>query len=207
MNVILLGPPGAGKGTQAKKLEEKYGLKQLSTGDMLRAERAAGTDLGKKVQAIMDRGDLVPDDIVIEMIEKRMAQPDCAKGVIFDGFPRTVAQAQALDSMLAARGHRLAAVIELAVDEEGLVARLHKRVADTLAAGQQPRADDTEETLRNRLQEYRNKTAPIIPYYKEKGLIKSVDGMKSIAEVEKALDALVAPGGKACNKSACGGPR
>lgn len=193
MNLILLGPPGAGKGTQAKKLEEKFGLKQLSTGDMLRAERAAGTDLGKKVQAIMDRGDLVPDQIVIDMIAGRMSQSDCARGVIFDGFPRTVAQAEALDQMLAEKGHKLAAVIELVVDENGLVDRLNKRVAEMKAAGQIPRADDTEETLRNRLAEYRAKTAPIIPYYEKTGLLKKIDGMRAIDVVEKDIAALVAP--------------
>jgi adenylate kinase len=203
MSIILLGPPGAGKGTQAKKLEAKYGLKQLSTGDMLRAEVAAGSDLGKKAKAIMDAGGLVSDEIVIGMIENRMGQPDCAKGVIFDGFPRTVAQAQALDKMLAARGHELGAVIELAVDEEQLVARLHTRIAETRAAGKEVRSDDNETTLRDRLKAYREKTAPITPYYKAKGMLKQVDGMRPIDEVEKAIDAILG-GSCGCGKTACG---
>ena len=196
MNVILLGPPGAGKGTQAKKLEIKYGLKQLSTGDMLRAEVAAGSELGKKAKAVMDRGDLVPDAIIIDMIAARMEQADCKKGVIFDGFPRTVAQAQALDDMLAKKGKPLAAVIELAVDEEELVGRLHARIREMVEAGKEVRSDDNEETMRNRLKVFRDQTAPIIPYYKNKNMLKSVNGMASIEDVESAIDALVCGGKK-----------
>lgn len=191
MNIILLGPPGAGKGTQAKKLEEKYGLKQLSTGDMLRSEIAAGTELGLKAKELMDAGNLVPDDVVVGMIANRIEQPDCVKGVIYDGFPRTVAQAEALDKMLDAKGKKLSAVIELSIDEEALVDRLNTRIAETKARGEEVRADDNEETLRNRLNEFRNKTAPIIPYYEGKGMLKRVDGMRSIEDVESQIDTVL----------------
>ncbi len=188
MNLILIGPPGAGKGTQAKILEQKYGLKQLSTGDMLRAEIAAGSDLGKKAKEIIDRGDLVSDDIMVDMIEKRIAQADCAKGVIFDGFPRTVDQAQALDSMLADAGRPLTAVIQITVDEEELVNRLNSRIAQTKAAGQEVRGDDNEETLRKRLGVYRAQTAPILPYYEAEGLLRKVDGMQAIEAVTAQIE-------------------
>lgn len=191
MNLILIGPPGAGKGTQAKILEEKYGLKQLSTGDMLRAEVASGSDLGAKAKDIMDRGDLVPDDLIVDMIAARIEQPDCAKGAIFDGFPRTVDQAQALDAMLSNKGNPLSAVILFEVDEEELVNRLNTRVEQAKAAGQDVRADDNEETLRNRLQVYRNQTAPIIPYYEAEDLLFRVDGMASIEEVSSAITAVL----------------
>lgn len=196
INLILLGPPGAGKGTQAKRLEDKYGLKQLSTGDMLRAEMAAGTPLGVKVKAIVDSGSLVTDEIMIEMIASRIEQPDCRSGVIFDGFPRTVAQAEALDKMLAEKGHPLSAVIELKVDEEVLVSRLNTRIAETKARGEPVRADDNEETLRKRLQVFREQTAPIIPYYKGKEMLQSVDGMAAIDAVEAEL-AKILQGAKA----------
>ncbi len=192
MYLILIGPPGAGKGTQAKILEQEYGLKQLSTGDMLRAEIAAGSDLGKKAKAIMDAGNLVSDDIMVDMIAKRIEQADCAKGVIFDGFPRTVDQAQALDAMLADKGKPIAAVIEFVVDEEALVGRLNTRIQQTIAAGQPVRADDNEETLRNRLQVYRGQTAPILPYYEAADLLTKVDGMKPIDVVTKEIRAILA---------------
>ena len=191
MNMILLGPPGAGKGTQAKRLEEKFGLKQLSTGDMLRAEMAAGTDLGKKVKAIVDSGALVTDDIMIQMISARIDQPDCKNGVIFDGFPRTVAQAEALDAMLAAKGRPLSAVVELKVDEEALVSRLNTRIAETRARGEAVRADDNEETLRKRLQVFREQIAPIIPYYAGRGMLQSVDGMAGIDDVARAIESIL----------------
>lgn len=191
INLILLGPPGAGKGTQAKRLEDKYGLKQLSTGDMLRAEMAAGTALGQKVKAIVDSGALVTDEIMIEMIEARIAQPDCKNGVIFDGFPRTVAQAEALETMLAEKGHPLSAVIALKVDEEALVSRLHNRIAQTKARGESVRADDNEETLRKRLQVFRDQTAPILPYYQAKGMLQTVDGMAEMDDVTAALEAIL----------------
>lgn len=191
MNLILIGPPGAGKGTQGKILEEKYGLKQLSTGDMLRAEVAAGSDLGKKAKAIMDRGDLVSDDIIVDMIDARLEKPDCVRGVIFDGFPRTVDQAQALDVMLGKKGKPLTAVILFEVDEDQLVGRLNTRIAQTKAAGQDVRADDNEETLRKRLGVYRNQTAPLIPYYEAAGLLKPVDGMAAIDAVTAQINAFL----------------
>ena len=187
INLILLGPPGAGKGTQAKRLEDKYGLKQLSTGDMLRAEIANGTELGLKAKSIMDSGALVSDEIVIAMIASRMEQADCKNGVIFDGFPRTVAQAQALDAMLEEKGRPLSAVVELKVDEEALVKRLNNRIAETKARGEPVRGDDNEETLRKRLQVFRDQTAPILPYYDHKGMLQSVDGMAEIDVVEASL--------------------
>lgn len=204
MNIILFGPPGAGKGTQAKILEQEQGLKQLSTGDMLRAEIAAGSDLGLKAKGIMDRGDLVSDDIIIAMIAVRMEQGDCKNGVIFDGFPRTVAQAEALDSMLTKKGKPLSAVIELAVDEEALVERLNTRIAQTKAAGQAVRGDDNEETFRKRLKTYRDQTAPVLPYYKAQGILKTLDGMQSIETVATAIRASVGSGtncGAACLRS------
>ena len=199
INLILLGPPGAGKGTQAKRLEDKYGLKQLSTGDMLRAEIAAGSALGLQAKAIMDSGALVSDDIVIAMIASRIEQPECKNGVIFDGFPRTVAQAEALDEMLAQKSRPLSAVIELKVDEEALVNRLNTRIAETKAKGEPVRADDTEETLRKRLEVFRQQTAPIIPYYQGQSMLQSVDGMASIDAVEAAINQILsgAKGGAA----------
>jgi adenylate kinase len=201
MNLILLGPPGAGKGTQAKKLEELYGLKQLSTGDMLRADIAAGTELGKKAQTFMNRGDLVPDEVVIGMIANRIDQPDCRKGVIFDGFPRTVPQAQALDKMLSEKKQPLQAVIELAVDEEALVDRLHTRIEQTRDAGKPLRDDDNEKTLRHRLKVFREQTALIIPYYKGKGLLHTIDGMKPIGDVEGEIKAALGMGREKEKKS------
>jgi adenylate kinase len=189
INLILLGPPGAGKGTQAKRLEEKFGLKQLSTGDMLRAEMAAGSPLGLKVKAIVDSGALVTDAIMIEMIASRIEQADCKNGVIFDGFPRTVAQAEALDAMLSEKGRPLSAVIELKVDEESLVQRLNSRVAETKARGLDVRADDNEETLRKRLSVFREQTAPIIPYYAGRQMLQSIDGMAAIDDVATAIEA------------------
>lgn len=191
MNLILIGPPGAGKGTQAKILEQEYGLKQLSTGDMLRAEIAAGTDLGKKAKAIMDAGNLVSDDIMVDMIASRIEQADCAKGVIFDGFPRTVDQAEALDAMLADKGKPLNVVIQMVVDEEELVNRLKTRIQQTIDAGQPVRADDNEETFRKRLGVYRDQTAPILPYYESVGLLKTVDGMQPIDFVTQQIKAIV----------------
>lgn len=187
MNIILLGPPGAGKGTQAERIVEVRGLVQLSTGDMLRAAVAAGTPIGRKAKAIMDRGDLVSDDVVIQIISERLDEPDAKAGVILDGFPRTVAQAAALDELLAEKRMPLAAVIELEVDEAALVTRIENRAASTGGA----RADDNVETLRNRLEVYREQTAPIIPYYRAKGVLKTVDGMAGIDEVAAAISRIL----------------
>jgi adenylate kinase len=187
MIIILLGPPGAGKGTQCERLVEKYSIVQLSTGDMLRAAIAARTELGLKAKAVMDRGDLVSDDIVVGIIADRIAEPDCANGFILDGFPRTVAQAEALDAMLAEKGLKLDHVIAMEVDEAALFARIEKRAAETGGA----RADDNAETLKKRLVVYREQTAPIIPYYRDKGALKTVDGMQDIDIVTKSLFAIL----------------
>ena len=191
MNLVLFGPPGAGKGTQAKILTEKRGLPQLSTGDMLRAAIAAGTELGKTSKAIMDRGDLVPDEVVIGIISERYDQPDCRAGAIFDGFPRTIAQAEALDHMLAKRGRRIDTVIEIKVDDEALIRRSENRVKEMVAAGQKPREDDTPETLKNRLGVYYKNTAPLIAYYRNQGKLKTVDGMAPIPEVAAQIAAIL----------------
>ncbi|HNQ92044.1 MAG TPA: adenylate kinase [Alphaproteobacteria bacterium] len=183
MNIILMGPPGAGKGTQAKILEDARGLKQLSTGDMLRAEISGETPLGLKVKAIMDSGSLVSDEIVIEMISNRIDQPDCVEGFILDGFPRTVAQAEALDKMLHAKGKDLNAIIQLVVDEAALLARIERRAVETGGA----RADDNAETLKKRLDAYKAQTAPIVPYYEGQGRLKKVDGMAAVNIVTEQI--------------------
>ena len=187
MNIILFGAPGAGKGTQAKRLVEARGLVQLSTGDMLRAAIDAGTELGLRAKEIMDRGDLVSDEIILGMIAERMDSPDCANGVILDGFPRTVAQAEGLDAMLEQRGLALDHVIEISVDEDALFARIENRAAETGGS----RADDNAETLRKRLAVYHENTAPLLPYYDGQGLLKTVDGMVSIDEVGQAIDRIL----------------
>jgi len=187
MNIILFGAPGAGKGTQAEKLVAKYGLVQLSTGDMLRAAISAGTDLGKRAKEIMDRGDLVSDDIIVGMIAARLDDRDCANGVILDGFPRTVAQAEALDEMLASKGLSLDGVIEIRVDEAALFARIENRAAETGGA----RSDDNADTLRKRLAVYHENTAPLLPYYRDKGVLKSVDGMATIDEVAAQIESIL----------------
>jgi adenylate kinase len=187
MNIILFGAPGAGKGTQAEKLVAKYGLVQLSTGDMLRAAISAGTDLGKRAKEIMDRGDLVSDDIIVGMIAARLDDKDCANGVILDGFPRTVAQAEALDEMLTSKGLSLDGVIEIRVDEAALFARIENRAAETGGA----RSDDNADTLRKRLAVYHENTAPLLPYYRDKGVLKSVDGMATIDEVAAQIESIL----------------
>ena len=187
MNIILFGAPGAGKGTQAKRLVDSRGMVQLSTGDMLRAAIDAGTELGLQAKEIMDRGELVSDDIILGMIAERMDSPDCANGVILDGFPRTVAQADGLAAMLDARGWGLDHVIEIKVDEAALFARIETRAAETGGT----RADDNAETLRKRLAVYHDNTAPLLPYYSAKGLMRTVDGMASIAEVADAIDGIL----------------
>ncbi len=213
MNLILLGPPGAGKGTQAKIIEDERGLVQLSTGDMLRAAVAAGTEVGKKAKAVMEAGELVSDEIVIGIISDRIDEPDCEKGFILDGFPRTVAQAEALDKLLAEKGKTLDVVIEMKVEDEPLVKRITGRftcgkcgegyhdefkkpkqdgVCDKCGASDfKRRADDNEETVRSRLQAYHAQTAPLVDYYGGKGTLKSVDGMAGIDEVTAQIRAVL----------------
>lgn len=213
MNIILIGPPGAGKGTQAKRIEETYNIPQLSTGDMLRAEVKSGSELGNKAKGIMDAGQLVPDELMVAMISKRIAQPDCANGFILDGFPRTVAQAQALDRMLEENGLALDNVIELEVDDDALVRRIVGRfTCASCGAGyhdefQRPkkdgvcdrcgstefsrRADDNEETLRSRLDAYHKQTAPIARYYAERGALKGLNGMAGIDEITAEIKAIL----------------
>ena len=193
MRLILLGPPGAGKGTQAQRLIAKHGIVQLSTGDMLRAAVAAGTPIGPRAKSIMDRGELVPDDVVVAIIAERIARPDAKRGFVLDGFPRTVPQAEALDRLLAEHGLKLNAVIELKVDEGSLLRRIEKRVAEMTARGEKVRADDNSDVLRGRLAAYRTQTAPLAGYYASKGMLKSVDGMAPIDAVAAAIDRHLMP--------------
>lgn len=189
MNIILFGPPLAGKGTQSAFLVEKYGLMQLSTGDMLRAAIARGTPLGKQAAAIMERGDLVDDATILSIVGDRMQQADCQNGVIFDGFPRTRAQGQGLDAMLATMGKQIDYAIQLDVDFDVLIARVKSRIAQTPQS--ERRADDTPEILENRLKVYQQQTAPVLEYYKEKGQLKVVDGMADIAQVSQSLQTIL----------------
>ena len=191
MILILLGAPGAGKGTQAVRITEKRGIPQLSTGDMLRAAVASGSELGQRVQGIMDRGELVSDAIIEEIISARIAEPDCAKGFILDGAVRTVGQAEMIDRVLANSGRALDAVIELKVDEEELVNRLKNRIKETLAAGGEVRADDNEETFRKRQEVYKDQTAPLIPYYEAQKKLQAVNGMGALEEVAAEIDAIL----------------
>ena len=213
MNLILLGPPGAGKGTQAKRLEQAHAIVQLATGDMLRRAAASGSELGARAKAIMDAGHLVPDAILIEMIAARIAEPDCRRGFILDGFPRTVPQAEALDAMLAAQGRKLDHVILMEVDEAELIRRLsgrftcpdcgasyHDRFFRPRVEGECDtcgpvefvrRADDRPEALATRFAAYRNQTAPILPYYRARGILSTVDGMADIDEVTRQIEAIL----------------
>jgi len=199
MRVVLLGPPGAGKGTQAQALVARYGIVQLSTGDMLRAAVAAGTPIGLKAKDIMARGALVPDDVVVQIVSDRIDQADARNGFILDGFPRTVPQAEALDRMLAQKGLRLDAVVELKVDPDILVRRIANRVEQMKARGEALRPDDNPEVLRKRLDAYRDQTAPLTAHYAGKGALRTVDGMAPIEDVTAALgralaDAAFRPG-------------
>jgi adenylate kinase len=191
MRLILLGPPGAGKGTQAQRLVERLGVQQLSTGDMLRAAVKAGTPVGLKARDVIARGELVPDDVVVAIVADRIAEPDAHAGFILDGFPRTVPQAEALDRMLNQKGLALDAVVELKVDENVLLGRIENRVAKMIARGEPLRPDDNPESLKKRLDAYRARTAPLTGYYARKGILKTVDGMASIEEVAAAIAAVL----------------
>ena len=190
MNLILFGPPAAGKGTQAKRLVEQRQMVQLSTGDMLRAAIASGSELGQRVAGIMQRGELVSDDIVVELIESRLPEAEAAGGAIFDGFPRTIAQAEALDRMLKGRGRQIDLVIRLKVDDEALMKRIAVRFAES------GRADDNPESFKVRLAAYNAQTAPLLPYYEGKGKLVQVDGMGSIEEVAAAIDQALEQAGR-----------
>jgi adenylate kinase len=187
MRLILLGPPGAGKGTQAQRLVQKHGIVQLSTGDMLRAAVRAGTLVGLRAKAIMDRGELVPDDVVVTIVADRIAEPGATNGFILDGFPRTVPQAVALDKMLQEKGLKLDGVIELKVDAGILQNRVENRLREAAARGEPLRSDDDPEVLKRRLDAYREQTAPLVDYYRWQGSLKSVDGMQAIDEVESVI--------------------
>ena len=208
MNLLVLGPQGAGKGTQAKRISDEYGIPHIATGDMFRAEQAAGTDFGKQVGEIMARGELVPDDVVVAIVSERIDQPDASNGFILDGFPRTVPQAVALDRMLKEKGLKLDAVIELKVNANALHQRIATRAAEATARGEALRPDDNPEVLRTRLEAYHNQTAPLVDYYRLQGVLKTVDGMATIPEVAQAIDRLLGPSasGKTEEKTAAPKP-
>jgi len=192
MRLILLGPPGAGKGTQSQRLVARHGIVQLSTGDMLRAAIAAGSPVGLQAKDIMARGELVPDEVVVRIIADHIAEPDAKNGFVLDGFPRTVGQAEALDRLLAEHGLELDAVIKLEVDEAILLRRIESRIAEVQARGEAVRADDNPEVFKTRLVAYREQTAPLVSYYTRQGKLRRVDGMANIAEVSRAVDEALA---------------
>ena len=194
MRIVFLGPPGAGKGTQSARIVERFSIPQLSTGDMLRAAVAAGTPVGLEAKDVMAGGGLVSDDIVVRIVADRIEESDARRGFILDGFPRTVAQAEALDAMLAGKGLTLDAVVELKVDEGALVKRMETRVAETLARGEPVRKDDNPEAFRARLENYREQTAPVSGYYARKGVLKTVDGMQPIDTVTQQVFAILGSG-------------
>ena len=193
MRIILLGPPGAGKGTQSERIVQRFGIPQLSTGDMLRAAVAHGTPVGLEAKAVMESGGLVSDRIVVGIVADRIEEPDARRGFILDGFPRTVAQAKALEDMLDGKGLTLSAVIELKVDETALVGRIERRAAETQARGQAVRKDDTPEVFKQRLEAYRTQTAPLSAYYAGKGMLQTIDGMQPIDKVTVDLMAVLEP--------------
>jgi adenylate kinase len=191
MKLILLGPPGAGKGTQSQIIAEKFGIPQLSTGDMLRAAVKAGSPVGLKAKEIMAAGGLVPDDVVVGIIAQRISEPDCVRGFILDGFPRTLPQAAALDALLKSKSLKLDSVIELKVDDAILASRIETRARETLAAGGTVRADDNAEAVKTRLMAYYRETAPLTGYYFAHGLLKTVDGMAPIGDVTRQIDGVL----------------
>ena len=190
MNIVLFGAPGAGKGAQAERIASLYGMVHLSTGEMLRSAISSGSDLGVRAKDIIDRGELISDDIIVRIVDARIDEDDCVKGVILDGFPRTIAQAEALNEMLASRGRALDHVIEIEVDELALFARIENRASERRRTGT-ARSDDNAEILRKRLAIYRETSAPLLPYYRAKGLLRSVDGMISIEGVATQIDNLL----------------
>jgi adenylate kinase len=201
MRLILLGPPGAGKGTQAQRLATKHKIVQLSTGDMLREAVKSATPIGRKVQDIIAHGKLAPDGVVVDLIGQRIAKPDARNGFILDGFPRTVPQAAALDHILKGKGLALNAVVELRVDEEALLKRIESRIAEMKARGEALREDDTPAVLHTRLRAYREQTAPLIAYYRQQGVLRTVNGMAPIPEVTAAIDQALSGGARPVHKS------
>jgi len=192
MRIVLVGPPGAGKGTQAVLLAKHLNIPHISTGEMIRNAISSGSELGQRVKLVNDRGDLVSDEVVIGIIADRLTEPDCAKGALFDGFPRTTAQADALDAMLAGRGQKLDSVIQFAVNDGILIERIKKRAADDEAAGKPVRSDDRPDVFSNRLAKYHRDTAPLIAHYRDKGLLKTIDGMQPVATVRAGIEGILA---------------